>query len=341
MKRSITCWLTAIILLYALSPAHQALANMNANQEKSEQEILDERMALYLKYEALTSVPWYYLAAVDQFERNIARVRKDIPERDSLIAIYFSADDWAGPLNPNPDDDQPETIRFFGGIGLDGNGDGRANRWDDEDVLYTMSHYLAQYGANEEDYRIALWDYYKREQTVNIILTIAQLFNHFGRLDLDAKVFPIPWQYNYSYRSTWGDRRGWGGRRIHEGTDIFAGYGTPVRSATYGKVETIGWNKYGGWRVGIRDIYNNYHYYAHLSSFNKEIKAGDLLEPGTVIGYVGSSGYGKPGTSGKFPPHLHYGIYKDNGLTEWSFDPYPLLRRWELDERKKRKKGWR
>ncbi|MDQ0338174.1 murein DD-endopeptidase MepM/ murein hydrolase activator NlpD [Caldalkalibacillus uzonensis] len=340
MKRSILYLLAIIVLLFSLFPA-QGLANMKSNQGLNEEDLPTERMALYLKYEALTGVPWYYLAAVDQFERNIARVRKDIPERDSLIAIYFSSDDWAGPLNPNPDDDEPETIQFFGGKGLDGNGDGKANRSDDEDVLYTMSVHLAQYGPAEEDFRIALWDYYKREQSVNIILTIAQIFKHYGRLDLDQKMFPIPLQYNYSYRSTWGDRRGWGGRRIHEGTDIFAGYGTPVRSTTYGKVEVMGWNKYGGWRVGIRDIYNNYHYFAHLSSFNKEIKEGDLVEPGTVIGYVGSSGYGKPGTSGKFPPHLHYGIYKDNGRTEWSFDPYPLLRRWELAERKRRQKGRR
>lgn len=43
-----------------------------------------------------------------------------------------------------------------------------------------------------------------------------------------------------------------------------------------------------------------------------------------------------PGTSGKFPPHLHYGMYKDNGYTEWSFDPYPYLKQWERQERMKK-----
>ncbi|NEU03096.1 peptidase M23, partial [Escherichia coli] len=56
-----------------------------------------------------------------------------------------------------------------------------------------------------------------------------------------------------------------------------------------------------------------------------------------VIGSVGSSGYGPPGTAGKFPPHLHYGMYKDNGRTEWSFDPYPHLRAWERYEYQKKK----
>ena len=156
-----------------------------------------------------------------------------------------------------------------------------------------------------------------------------------GRISLVGS-FPIPVQYNYSYHNTWGDARGWGGRRIHEGTDIFADYGTPVRATRFGVIEVMGWNMYGGWRVGIRDLENVYHYYAHLSSFNKKFKIGDIVEPGNVIGYVGSSGYGKPGTSGKFPPHLHYGMYRDNGKTEWSFDPYPYLKRWEREEYQKK-----
>ena len=74
-----------------------------------------------------------------------------------------------------------------------------------------------------------------------------------------------------------------------------------------------GWNRYGGWRVGIRDINNNYHYFAHLNGFAKDLHTGQVVEPGQLIGSVGSSGYGPPGTAGKFPPHLHYGMYRDNG----------------------------
>ena len=123
--------------------------------------------------------------------------------------------------------------------------------------------------------------------------------------------------------------RGWGGKRTHEGTDLFANYGTDVYSTSYGVVEVMGWNDYGGWRIGIRDNHNTYHYYAHLNAFHKQLKVGDVVEPGTLIGFVGSSGYGKEGTSGKFPPHLHYGMYKFNGRMEWAFDPYPHLKLWE------------
>jgi len=112
-----------------------------------------------------------------------------------------------------------------------------------------------------------------------------------------------------------------------------------VRSTCYGIVEVKGWNPYGGWRLGIRDLNNIYHYYAHLSGYDKIIQVGSVVKPGQVVGWVGSSGYGKPGTQGKFPPHLHYGVYRDRGLMEWSFDPYPSLRQWENEDRRKLKKG--
>lgn len=296
----------------------------SANEESNE----DDRMAYYLKFEN-TNVPWYYLAAVDQFERNIQSVRSDIQKKDSDIAIQFSEEDWAGVLNPNKEDQSPKSIAFFGGQGLDGNEDGFANPQDDEDVLYTMAIYLSEYGNDEKSFKKALKNYYTREETVNQIMTIARIYEHFETVDLNERAFPIPPSHHYSYRGTWGASRGWGGRRIHEGTDLFASYGVPVLSTSYGIVETMGWNEFGGWRVGIRDHHNTYHYYAHLAYYNEGIKEGNIVEPGAIIGYVGSSGYGKEGTSGRFPPHLHYGMYKYNGRMEWAFDPYPWLKRWE------------
>ncbi|WP_376752469.1 M23 family metallopeptidase [Rummeliibacillus suwonensis] len=302
--------------------------NTSAKEEPSREEVLKQRMTYYVQFEDLL-VPWYFLAAIDQYERNIQSVRRDIPKRDSVIAIRFSEEYWAGPFNPLAQDTSPTTIDYFGGMGLDGDQDGIANLDDDDDVMFTMANFLSQYGPSEKDFKSALWEYYKSEKVVNQILTNAKLYKHFNTIDLDKHSFPVVLSYNYSFKGTWGANRGWGGRRIHEGTDVFADYGTPVLSASYGVVETKGWNQFGGWRIGIRDQNNSYHYYAHLSSYSKDIQIGDIVEPGKVIGFVGSSGYGKEGTSGKFPPHLHYGIYKFNGRTEWAFDPYPSLLLWE------------
>ncbi|TLS38824.1 M23 family metallopeptidase [Pseudalkalibacillus caeni] len=302
-----------------------------AGEQKSHP--LNERLSLYVKMETMTQIPWYVYAAVDQYEHQVRNARKDRPDSKGSIGIYFTPEKWAGPLNPNPADTNPITVSLFGGVGLDGNNDGKADINNDEDLLFTFANHLQKYGSHLDDIKIGLWDYYQRDQAVRIITSNIKLYKTFGTLKLDKHAFPVPLRSNYSYRSTWGDRRGWGGLRMHEGTDIFADYGVPVRATSYGTIETKGWNRYGGWRIGLRDLNGTYHYYAHLNGFEKNIKLGDVVKPGDVIGYVGSSGYGPKGTSGKFPPHLHYGMYKDNGVTEWSYDPYYSLRLWERQER--------
>ncbi len=312
-----------------------AAFQLNVFAESNENEYV-KRMELYTRTEAVTNIPWYYLAAIDQYERNVRQARRDIPKAEGLTGIYFKEEQWTGVLNPNKQDENPKTIALFNGLGTDGDGDGKASLKSDEDVLFSFAKLLLAYGTDHDNLKIGLWNYYKRDKAVRIIIGKADIYKHYGRLNLDEHAFPVPLNSTYSYRNTWGDARGWGGRRIHEGTDIFAGYGVPVRATSYGIVEMKGWNKYGGWRVGIRDINNNYHYYAHLSGFAKDLKVGQIVEPGMMIGGVGSSGYGPPGTSGKFPPHLHYGMYKDNGISEWSYDPYPHLKLWERQERKRK-----
>lgn len=295
----------------------------------------DEKKHLFDVIESTTHLPWYYLAAIDQFEQS---VQQSSTESKPSISIKISPEWWAGAINPNQNDTSPITIQLFQGIGQDGDGDNKADPSSNLDVLYSLSRFLVQHGTSEDAIRQQLWKYYQHPTTVDIITHIAEIFRQTHQLDLNEKRFPIPLQYNYTYRSTWGDRRGWGGIRIHEGTDIFANYGTPVLSTCYGYIELIGWNRYGGWRIGIRDVNNNYHYFAHLNGFQKGLKKGMIVKPGDVIGSVGSSGYGPPGTAGKFPPHLHYGIYRFNGKRTYSIDPYPTLRKWEQETRKLERK---
>lgn len=310
-------YLLLIITIFFFSTTI-AYAEENVDNEQ-------EKIALFKQMETVSLIPWYYLAAIDQYEKNI---NDEEPEEGQLISIQIPEEKWFG-LFP-ADEAADETLTFiFKGIGKDGDGDHIADPANDLDILYSIANYLQQFGHTDQDIRTALWNYYHRELTVLSIMNYAKLFKKYDKISFEETAFPLPKTHNYSYRNTWGDARGFGGRRIHEGTDIFANYGTPVRATNHGVVELMGWNKYGGWRIGIRDIYNRYHYYAHLNNFADGIEIGEIVEAGQVIGSVGATGYGPPGTSGKFPPHLHYGIYKDNGKTEWAFDPYPYLKKWE------------
>jgi murein DD-endopeptidase MepM/ murein hydrolase activator NlpD len=118
-----------------------------------------------------------------------------------------------------------------------------------------------------------------------------------------------------AFVDTWGGARA-GGRR-HEGVDIFAPLGTPIRATTRGVVTRIGVDRLGGNVVTVTGPGGYHHYYAHLSRF-AALSNGDWVERGDVVGYVGVSGNAR-GT----PPHLHYGVYTP---TWRAVNPYPLLR---------------
>ena len=91
-------------------------------------------------------------------------------------------------------------------------------------------------------------------------------------------------------------------------------------------MENIGWLPKGGYRVGIRSDNGGYFYYAHLSCYSN-IKKGAVVKAGTLLGYMGNTGYGSIGTEGKFDVHLHFGIYiKTDNYEELSVNPYYILK---------------
>ena len=323
---------TIVLLVFLCGPLSFIVEA--SSSEPTDEQIYNARISLYKKMEKKTKIDWHWIAAIDQYERTITRAKPKFRKTEGTITqIYIDKATWAGTLNPNSNETNPSLIALFGGLGRDGNGDGKVEWNNDEDLLYTLLKQVDHRGIDDANFKIGLWDYYQNARAVDRIIQFHTIYKTFHTLDLKEHAFPLPKKAIYSYRSTWGDRRGWGGKRIHEGTDLFAPYGTEVRSTCYGIIEVLGWNKYGGWRIGIRDLDNHYHYFAHLQGFTKGLELNQVVKPNEVIGWVGSSGYGKPGTSGKFPPHLHYGIYSDRGLNEWAFDPYPSLRRWEKQGR--------
>ncbi len=50
------------------------------------------------------------------------------------------------------------------------------------------------------------------------------------------------------------------------------------------------------------------------------------MKAGQLLGFMGDSGYGKEGTKGMFPVHLHLGIYIYPDGTETGVNPYPVLK---------------
>ena len=88
---------------------------------------------------------------------------------------------------------------------------------------------------------------------------------------------------------------------FHDGVDIRAPWGTPVRATAEGKVIYAGWKAGYGKTVIIKHAFGFRTLYAHMSKI--KVKPGRWVKSGQIIGYVGSTGK----STG---PHVHYEVWR-------------------------------
>lgn len=124
---------------------------------------------------------------------------------------------------------------------------------------------------------------------------------------------PIAKNYSFSHYDDFGNSRSYGFKRTHLGNDLMGSIGTPIVAVESGVVENLGWNQYGGWRIGIRSFdTKRYYYYAHLRKnhpYAEGMEEGMVVKAGDVIGYLGMTGYStKENVNNINVPHLHFGM---------------------------------
>jgi len=125
--------------------------------------------------------------------------------------------------------------------------------------------------------------------------------------NVPSLAFPVAGRTHHSIGSIWGDERD-GGRRSHEGVDIFAPRGTPVVAPTEGIVKEADERGIGGKVVWLADSKRSQTlYFAHLNDWN--VKKGDHVKVGDTLGFVGNTGNART-----TPPHLHFGIYSRGAM---------------------------
>lgn len=111
-----------------------------------------------------------------------------------------------------------------------------------------------------------------------------------------AGVSPVP---NAVVGAHFGQRGLWS--RYHTGLDFRASYGTPIRAVQAGVVLYAG--NSGDWagnHVAVKHADGITTMYSHMSSM--AARAGDTVQAGQVIGYVGQTGRA-------FGAHLHFEVY--------------------------------
>lgn len=174
-----------------------------------------------------------------------------------------------------------------------------------EEMTSSMKHY----SYFHETYDAILGQYvgyYKVQETENGQLVWKEKYG--------LKAFsPIAKGYPFEHFDDFGTGRSYGYKRKHLGHDLMAVTGTPVIAVETCYVEVMGWNQYGGWRIGLQSMDGKrYYYYAHLRKnrpFQCDVKEGQVVKAGDVIGYVGRSGYSvNENTNNIKQSHLHFGI---------------------------------
>ncbi|PZW43913.1 SH3 domain-containing protein [Mesonia algae] len=143
---------------------------------------------------------------------------------------------------------------------------------------------------------------------------IASSSNFFIQLHISPTYyFPVAGKDNKAIQSFWGNPRD-GGKRSHEGIDIFASRGTPTVAVTDGRITRTGNRGLGGKQVWLKEsLFGNSIYYAHLDSIL--VNNGDRVKVGDTLGLVGNSGNARTTV-----PHLHFGIYRNKAI-----DPLPFV----------------
>jgi murein DD-endopeptidase MepM/ murein hydrolase activator NlpD len=136
-----------------------------------------------------------------------------------------------------------------------------------------------------------------------------------GNLVIYGFVFPVapPYSFGDSFgapRLTGTDLEHW-----HQGVDIAAAEGTELYAAERGIITQISPSLLGGNGLWIRGESGVSYYYAHLSAY-ADIHAGQIVDAGDLVGYVGNTGAYSTG------PHLHFEVHPGGGD---AINPYPLL----------------
>jgi len=109
---------------------------------------------------------------------------------------------------------------------------------------------------------------------------------------------------------------------LHQGNDIWAAFGAPVRSPADGVVTFTG-EVVGGLSAYVTTADGTWYYMTHLGGFATDLSSGDTVTQGRVVGFNGDTGNASGG-----PPHVHFEIHPGGGA---AVNPKPILDKWVAD----------
>lgn len=276
-----------------------------------------EFMAIYLAAEKKYKVDWYYLAALHFVETGYSTHPTMISSVGAEGHMQFMPCTFVGWNYPGckggngfvniPTDVKTNlgTIKKYGGLGVDGDGDGKADPWNVTDAIFTAANYLSKsgYSSNIDKailaYNHADW-YVEKVKKKAMELKNGATYSGGGEIpQLAPGSFMRPAVGRVS--SKYGPRNLKNG--FHYGTDIANSIGTPIVAMADGKVikshtgcpqqGSLNSKCGGGWgnHVYVEHIVQGHKFVAVYAHFSKNMASnGATVKQGQVIGLMGASG---------------------------------------------------
>lgn len=267
---------------------------------------IGEYMPIFEQAQARYGVSWAVLAAICKIESGFGR-NMGPSSAGAVGFMQFMPTTWSGSGNPLASDDpqspswdtDPERIARYGGYGVDGDGDGKADPFNPWDAVFAAANYLAKNGF-AEDPRRAIFAYNRAWWYVDMVLAQAEEYSQ-QMVPVENGAWPLPAQF-VQITCPYGSPREGG---FHRGVDIACPVGTPVFAALPGRVSYAGWNGAYGYCVIIDAGSGTEVLYGHLSQIG--VRAGEEVEKNQQIALSGNTGR----STG---PHLHFEV-RVNGRT--------------------------
>lgn len=273
-----------------------------------------EYIPIYQRAANEYSVPWTLLAAHHRVETVFSTIRPMISYAGAEGHMQFMPCTWIGWAHPscsgsgvgNFTDEEKTSIELiarYGGYGTDANGDGKADMWDLEDAVFTAAKFLAANGASSGDLRRAIYAYNHSNEYVENVLFFKSIYDS-GYVAVDGAGYVgegndyIIWPVNlpYTITSHFGRRSDpfTSEVKFHQGTDIVGS--TQIRAIANGRVifagEGVDGSGYGGLGNVVAIDHGNriYSLYAHMVDGSLRVRTGDIVQQGTILGTMGSTG---------------------------------------------------
>lgn len=178
---------------------------------------------------------------------------------------------------------------------------------------YSLSLYDSSKGLLETR-KITIQDGHYRTQNVTVSKSTAGLQPLPGELEaiqaLKDTVSPVRfWSEPFMSPTVDCQNSPFGVKRLHnqvptgdyhKGVDLRSPAGRPIHAISGGKVQIARMYRLHGGTVGLDHGQGIGSIYIHMSRLN--VKPGEMVKKGDVIGYVGSTGFATG-------PHLHWGLY--------------------------------